>query len=104
MVLLLRSPACSSMSCAHLRFHLRTVFFFFVQASFSFYSHVCVCALHRPLFETNAWKKKESFCAPSDHYCVLYCAFFFFYCNYYLAGNRERKVENYRKVLSCRDS
>lgn len=102
MVLLLRSPACSSMSCAHLRFHLRTVFFF-VQASFSFYSHVCVCALHRPLFETNAWKKRELLCAERPLLRAILC-FFFFYCNYYLAGNRERKVENYRKVLSCRDS
>lgn len=103
MVLLLRSPACSSMSCAHLRFHLRTVFFFlFKQASAS--TRTCVSAHCIDLFSKPTLGKKESFCAPSDHYCVLYCAFFFFYCNYYLAGNRERKVENYRKVLSCRDS
>lgn len=79
MVLLLRSLACSSMSCAHLRFHLRTVFFFFLFKQASASTRTCVSAHCIGLFsKPTLGKKKRAFVRRATTTACYIVLFFFF--------------------------
>lgn len=78
MVLLLRSPACSSMSCAHLRFHLRTVFFFFCSSKLQLLlARVCLRTASAS-FRNQRLEKKRAFVRRATTTACYIVLFFFF--------------------------
>lgn len=78
MVLLLRSLACSSMSCAHLRFHLRTVFFFFCSSKLQLLlARVCLRTASASFRNQRLEKKRELLCAERPLLRAILCFFFF---------------------------